>query len=87
MNNSFNTKTFARSWKIAEVTPVLQSGDYEEPCNHRPISLLPLLSKVSEHLAHRQFVDFLSANKLKPRVVTVSSIPRKQPFSVLPMTC
>jgi len=37
MNNSFNTKTFARSWKIAEVTPVLKSGDPEEPCNHRPI--------------------------------------------------
>ena len=63
MNNSFNTKTFARSWKIAEVTPVLKSGDSEEPCNHRPISLLPVLSKVSERLAHRQFVDFLSANK------------------------
>ena len=63
MNNSFNTKTFARSWKIAEVTPVLKSGDSEEPCNHRPISLLPVLSKVSERLANRQFVDFLSANK------------------------
>ena len=87
MNNSFNTKTFARSWKIAEVTPVLKSGDYEEPCNHRPISLLPVLSKVSERLAHRQFADFLSANKKLARAVTVSSIPRKQPFSVLPMTC
>lgn len=63
MNNSFNTETFARSWKIAEVTPVLKPGDHEEPCNHRPISLLPVLSKVSERLAHRQFVDFLSANK------------------------
>ena len=63
MNNSFNTKTFARSWKIAEVTPVLKSGDSEEPCNHRSISLLPVLSKVSERLVHRQFVDFLSANK------------------------
>jgi len=77
MNNSINTKTFARSWKIAEVTPVLNSGDSEEPRNHRPISLLPVLSKVSERLAHRQFVDFLSANK---KLV-------KQPFSVLPMTC
>ena len=63
MNNSSNTKTFARSWKIAEVTPVLKSGYSEEPCNNRPISLLPVLSKVSERLAHRQFVDFLSANK------------------------
>lgn len=63
MNNSFNTKTFARSWKIAEVTPVLESGDSEEPCNNRPFSLLPVLLKVSERLAPRQFVDFLSANK------------------------
>ena len=62
MNNSFDTKTFARSWKISEVTPVLKSGDSEEPCNHRPLSLLPVLSKVSERLAHRQFVDFLSVN-------------------------
>ena len=51
------------SWKIAEVSPVPKSGDSEEPCNHRPISLLPVLSKVSERLAHRQFADFLSANK------------------------
>ena len=63
MNNSFNTKTFAMSWKIAEVSPVPKSGDSEELCNHRPISLLPVLSKVSERLAHRQFADFLSANK------------------------
>ena len=47
MNNSFNTRTFARQWKIAKVTPVLKSGDFEDPCNNRPISLLPMLSKVS----------------------------------------
>ena len=58
MNNSFNTRTFARQWKIAEVTPVLKSGDFEDPCNNRPISLLPILSKVPERLADRQLVDY-----------------------------
>ena len=40
MNNSFKSNTFASVWK----------------CNNQPISLLPVLSKVNERLAHRQFV-------------------------------
>ena len=52
MNYSFHTGTFARAWYIAEVTPILKSGNSEDPCNNRPISLLPVLSKVSERLAH-----------------------------------
>ena len=64
MNNSSNTKTFARSWKIAEVTPVLKSGDSEEPCNNRPISLLPVLSKVSEHLAGKEITPVTVAKDL-----------------------
>ena len=48
---------------MAEVTPVLKSGNPEDPCNHRPISLLPMLSKVSERLAQRQFVDYITTNK------------------------
>ena len=63
MNNSFYTGKFARAWKIAEVIPILKSGNPEDPCNNRPISLLPILSKVSERLAHGQFVDYLTANK------------------------
>ena len=63
MNNSFNTKTFARSWKIAEVTPVLKSGDSEEPCNHRPISLLPVLSKCLS----AWFIDSLLISYLQTR--------------------
>ena len=49
--------------ELAEVTLVLKSGDFEDPCNNRPISLLPMLSKVSERLAHRQLVDYLTKKK------------------------
>ena len=45
-------------------TPILKSGNSEDPCNNRPISLLPILLKVSERLAHGQFVDYLTANKI-----------------------
>ena len=58
MNNSFKSNTFERVWKIAEVTHVFKDGDARNPSNNRPISLLPLLSKVNERLAHRYFVTF-----------------------------
>ena len=31
MNYSFHTGTFVRAWKIAEVTPILKSGNSEDP--------------------------------------------------------
>ena len=65
MNISFKSNTFARVWKIAEVTCVPKDGDAGNPCNNRPISLLPVLSKVNERLVHRQFVTFLD-NSNKP---------------------
>ena len=61
-NNSFAACTFPRAWKISEVTPILKSGDFDDPSNTRPISLLPILSKVCEKLAHKQFVNYLNCN-------------------------
>ena len=51
MNNSFKSNTFARLWKVAEVTCVPKDSDAGNPCNNWPISLLPVLSKVNERLA------------------------------------
>jgi len=57
VNSSFQMAAFPKAWKIAEVIPVPK-----EPANNRLISLLPILSKVSERLAHKQFVEFLTTN-------------------------
>ena len=62
MNNSFRSNTFARVWKIAEVICVPKDGDVGNPCRYRPISLLPVLSKIGERLAHEQFATFLDDN-------------------------
>ena len=59
MNNSFKSNTFTSVWKVAEVTCVHNDGDAGNTCNNRLISLLPVLPKVIEKLAHRQFVTFL----------------------------
>ena len=61
-NNSFAACTFPRAWKISEVTPIFKSRDFDNPSNTRPISLLPILSKVCEKLAHKQFVNYLNYN-------------------------
>ena len=45
INESLASNTFPIEWKTAEVIPVLKEGDLEKPNNHRPISLLPVLSK------------------------------------------
>ena len=55
--------TFARAWKLAEVIPLVKSGDADEPSNTRPISLLPIMSKILERAGHSQFVNFLEQNE------------------------
>ncbi|XP_022792245.1 uncharacterized protein LOC111331405 [Stylophora pistillata] len=61
-NTSFSSNTFAQVWKLAEVIPLVKSGDADQPSNKRPISLLPIMSKVCERAAHAQFVNFLDQN-------------------------
>ena len=63
VNTSFSSNTFARAWKLAEVIPLVKSGDADEPSNTRPISLLPIMSKVCERAVYSQFVNFLDQNE------------------------
>ena len=54
INATFLSAQFPNVWKIAEVTPILRDGDREIPNNYRRISLLPVLSKICERVAHDQ---------------------------------
>ena len=56
---TFEFDTFPLAWKTAEVTPIPKVGDHNIPNNNRPISLLPVLSKVCERVAHDQFRSYL----------------------------
>ena len=45
-------------WKIGEWTPVFKKGDKQAKQNYRPITLLPLLGKVFEHLLCKQITTY-----------------------------
>ena len=62
INKSLSSNTFPMEWKTAEVIPVLKEGDHEKPNNYRPISLLPVHSKLCERIALNQFMPYLVEN-------------------------
>ena len=45
------------------VTPIPKEGDHEQANNNRPISLLPILSKVCERAALNQIMTYLVENE------------------------
>lgn len=64
MNLSIKTSTVPNIWKSAKVVPIFKSGNNDLPENYRPISVLPMLSKVFEKAVYYQLLQFLETNKL-----------------------
>ena len=67
INSSLLSSTYPDSWKLAEVVPIPKEGNYEITSNNRPMSLLPILSKVCEKVALNQLTEYLNKyNLLSP---------------------
>ena len=64
INLSLNTSSFPELWKRARVTPIHKSGPKDKPENYRPISVLPILSKICERAVHFQVMKHLEDQKL-----------------------
>jgi len=64
LNLSIRTSTVPTLWKIARVVPIHKKGNTTDPANFRPISLLPVLSKILEKAVHSQLIDFLENENL-----------------------
>jgi hypothetical protein len=58
-NQSFLNGVFPDKLKLAKVIPVFKSEDKLLGNNYRPISLLPVFSKVLEKLMHKRLMTFL----------------------------
>ena len=48
INQSFASGKFPQRWKRAKVIALYKDGDTNDVCNYRPISILPILSKIVE---------------------------------------
>ena len=64
INSSLTQGIFPKAWKIAEIIPIPKTDEAEPASNNRPISLLPILSKICERVVHQQFTNYLTINKL-----------------------
>ena len=64
INNCIDQKCFPKQWKIARVCPIPKIDSPTEIKDYRPISVLPLLSKVYERVILSQLCIYIESNNL-----------------------
>ena len=64
INNSITASVFPDCYKCAQVTPIFKKGDRELAGNYRPISSLPILSKILESVLYQQITQHLGRHQL-----------------------
>ena len=60
INLSFSEGVVPIEMKIARVVPLLKAQDPHQFSNYRPISILPIISKILERLVHTRLSKFLT---------------------------
>ena len=58
-NISLSTGILPSMWKTANIIPILKKGDPKQPNNYRPISLLPVISKILERCIYNHIIPIL----------------------------
>ena len=64
INQSLSTGIFPNKLKISRVKPLFKKGKVYLFSNYRPISLLPSLSKIYEHVVFEQLLQYMEGNSL-----------------------
>ena len=64
MNLSITQDIFPKVLKLAKVIPLFKTGDPMIISNYRPVSVLPLFSKILENLRYTRFISFINKYKL-----------------------
>ena len=63
-NLSIDTGIFPDNWKKARVVPIFKSGDPNDFGNYRPISVLPICSKIIERHVYDHYYEYLTRHHL-----------------------
>ena len=64
INQSLTSGIFPNSLKIAKVTPIFKKENNKLITNYRPISVLPVISKIFETIIHEQLSEYFISNNL-----------------------
>ena len=76
-NLSIKYSLFPKDCQIAKLKPLFKKTSKRLPKNYHPISLLPLIFKITEKVIHNQTQAFLDKNKILYRFQSGFG---KQPF-------
>ena len=63
-NLYFGTGVFPSDLKIANVVPIFKANDEMIFSNYRPVSVLPVFSKLIERLMYNRLIQYINENKL-----------------------
>ena len=61
---SVYTGVYPDTWKKSNIVPVHKKGDKQIINNYRPVSFLPICSKILEKVIFDSIIRFLNENKL-----------------------
>ena len=64
VNNSIEQGVFPSLWKEARVIPLHKGGSHNNMDNYRPISILPVASKILERHVHNHLYEYITQNNL-----------------------
>ena len=74
INASLHSQTFTDIWKKGKIIPLYKSNDPTSPNNYRPITILPILSKIMERIVHRQVYNYLEGqNSITAGTIRISA--------------
>ena len=71
-NTSLETSIFPDIWKISRVAPIYKEGDKSEKSNYRPISVLPVISRLFERLVYDQLYQHLNSNGVESKLMDIN---------------
>ena len=66
-NLSIKFSHFPKDCKVANIKPIYKKGTKTDPNNFRPISLLPIVSKIIEKVIHDKTMNYLTNNNVRYR--------------------
>eukprot|EP00117_Sycon_ciliatum_P006948 scpid37906/ scgid10262/ Probable RNA-directed DNA polymerase from transposon X-element; Reverse transcriptase len=75
---SFRSGIFPSLYKIANVRPIHKRGSSSDPSNYRPISLLPIASKLLERCAYEQIMSHIQGESFPNALPNEQFAYRKQ---------
>ena len=64
INRCIVTSSFPKVWKIARISPIPKVNEPRCDADHRPVSILPTLSKVFERLGLHQLIEYINEEAL-----------------------